>query len=429
MKKKQLRIAFFVGSFPHVSETFIMNQITGLIDRGHIVDIFASRYVNGIPLHDDVHKYGLIDKTHYLNLPRNFIIRLLKLIYMIIFFGGWKKPLTLAKTLNIRKYGRSALSLALASSAVPLINKKPYDILHCQFGWLGPRVLTLKEINAVSGKLIVAFRGADITRSLNSNHGIYDQVFKKADSILPVSNSLKQKLLSEGCSADKIIIHHSGIDCSRFKFKECIKDKDSVTNLITIGRLVEKKGIAYAIRAISEIVNLGYQLKYTIIGDGILMGELKKLIQVLDLNKHVTLVGSKSSDDVISYLEKAHIFIAPSIQSKSGDCEGIPNSSKEAMAMGVPVLTTFHSGNPELIEDGVSGFMVPEGDVNALADRLKFLIDHPEIWPETGRAGREVIETKFDMNKLNDELIHVYYEIAESKHVYSSQSITQFSLT
>lgn len=415
MEKKRLRIAFFVGSFPLISETFIMNQITGLIDRGHTVDIYATRFVKDERFHEDVYKYKLIDRTYFFNLPRSFMGRLFKLFFLIFFSGGWRKPKVIFRTLNYRRFGRSVLSLNLLLLAIPFFTKKPYDILHCQFGWFGPVALSLKQVKAVYGKLVVSYRGADITRTLDINPGIYDEVYKYGECFLPVSESFSQKLISRGCEPGKIKVHHSGIDCSRFSFTERTRKEGEITEILTIGRLVEKKGVEYAIRAVALTVASGRRLKYTIVGDGVLRQELQNLIGQLEMDDYVTLAGSKTSSEVIGYLKHAHLFLAPSITSASGDCEGIPNTSKEAMAMGIPVLSTFHSGNPELIEDGVTGFLVPERDVNALDGRLKYLIDNPEIWPEIGRAGREVIESRFEINRLNDDLVDTYMSLKTRK--------------
>ncbi|MEX1136346.1 MAG: glycosyltransferase [Balneolales bacterium] len=413
--KEKLRIAFFVGSFPLISETFILNQITGLIDRGHTVDIFASRYVSDVKFHGSIDKYDLMRKTHFLNLPNRPLHRLFRFFNLLFFSDGWKRPKVIARTLDYRRYGRSALTLSLACTAILFFKKKPYDILHCQFGSSGPQVLSLKKVKAVTGKLVISFRGVDLTGSLINKPDRYKNVYKHADYFFPVSKSFRQKLIVDGCDQDKIKVHHSGIDCSRFEFMERSRKDGDITSIVTIGRLVEKKGIAYAIRAIALTVASGRRIKYTIIGDGVLRGDLQSLIRLLRLDNYVTLVGSKTSDEVIDHLAKAHIFLAPSVTSKSGDSEGIPNTLKEAMAMGIPVISTFHSGIPELIEDKKSGFLVPERDVNALAKRLEFLIDNPGTWPEIGRASRKVIESKFEINKLNDELIDTYKQLIGRK--------------
>ena len=82
--------------------------------------------------------------------------------------------------------------------------------------------------------------------------------------------------------------------------------------------------------------------------------------------------------------------------------------------MGMPVISTLHGGIPELVEDGKSGFLVPERDANAIAQKLNYLIAHPEVWAEMGKAGRSRVEEKYDINKLNDELVEVYQKVANS---------------
>jgi len=84
------------------------------------------------------------------------------------------------------------------------------------------------------------------------------------------------------------------------------------------------------------------------------------------------------------------------------------NVLKEAMAMGLPVVSTWHGGIPEIVQDGVSGFLVPERDVDALVEKLQYLIDHPEIWLNMGQAGREYVLTHYEMNGLSDRLVEIY---------------------
>ena len=95
----------------------------------------------------------------------------------------------------------------------------------------------------------------------------------------------------------------------------------------------------------------------------------------------------------------------------SGETEGIPNVLKEAMATGIPVIGTWHSGIPELVTDGVSGLLVPERDVDALAEALVTLVDHPGRWPAMGLAGRQRVEAEFDSDKLNQELVELYEQV------------------
>ena len=120
------------------------------------------------------------------------------------------------------------------------------------------------------------------------------------------------------------------------------------------------------------------------------------------------LLGWKTHEEVKVLLKESHVLVAPSLTSEGGDQEGIPNAIKEAMASGLPVISTFHSGIPELVTDGVSGLLVPERDAASIADSLAYLISHPEICNEMGQAGRMQVEQKFDTNLLNKQLEELY---------------------
>ena len=147
---------------------------------------------------------------------------------------------------------------------------------------------------------------------------------------------------------------------------------------------------------------------YHVIGDGPLHDELRGLIERLGITAHVQLHGAKSNDDVLLLLDSADVLLAPSVTATNGEAEGIPNAVKEAMATGLPVIATRHSGIPELVEDGVSGYLVPERDAAALAERLTYLNEHSELWRDMGRRGREKIEREFDTRSLNDTLVKLY---------------------
>lgn len=152
----------------------------------------------------------------------------------------------------------------------------------------------------------------------------------------------------------------------------------------------------------------GYNVQYTIVGEGAFQPLIEKYIDANNLNQYVRLTGWKTHEEIKVLLTNSHFLIAPSITSNDGDREGIPNVLKEAMATGVPVVTTNHSGIPELVENGVSGFVVPEKDVDALADRIIYLINHPEDCERVSCEGRKKIVSDFDIDKLNDQLIKYY---------------------
>jgi colanic acid/amylovoran biosynthesis glycosyltransferase len=408
-----IKIAFIVGSFPLLSETFILNQITGLIERGHQVDIYASDPGDRSKIHPAVEKYNLLDRTYYLpEIPQNFFWRSLKAINLLKTY--WHTdPRRLLRSLNIIQYGKSAASWRLFYAAIAGLGKETYDIVHCQFGTLSFWGMLFRKINAPKAKLVVSFRGYDISQFVQEQGDrVYDRTFTEADLFLPNCDFFKRRLLKLGCDEKKICTHYSGIDCDRFYYTPRHLEPDEKIRIITTGRLVEKKGIAYSIRAVAQLAKIYPNLEYKIIGSGILRSELQQLIQDLGVSDLVQLIGKKHQQEIIEILQESHILIAPSITARDGNQDAPVNVLKEAMAMGLPAIGTYHGGIPELIEDGVSGFLVPERDPEAIAARLQYLIAHPDIWKTMGAAGRERVEKYFNMQTLNDELVEIYQKVS-----------------
>jgi len=404
-----MRIAFIVNNFPCLSETFVLNQITGLLDRGHEVDIFANSPRNDPMVHADIERHNLLDRTFYgaayLRMPANKFLRLVKAVCLII-ANFHKKPMLLLNTL---KFGKGAVPL---SSLYKTIKFLKYDIVHCHFGPNGKRFLFLKDILGSKVKYITVFHAYDITKVLKQNGGnFYDSLFKKGDLFLPISNHWKKRLIELGCNKDKIIVHRMGIDTDRFQFKIRKLQCDQKIRLLTVARLVEKKGVKYAVRATAKVARKHPDLEYKIAGDGPLRNDLESLIAHLGVQDKIKLLGWLDHSEVQSLMQEADIFILPSVTSQNGDQEGIPVVLMEAQAVGLPVISTWHSGIPELVVNEKTGFLVPEGDVDALADKLKYLIEHPERWPEMGQAGRRYVEENFDINKLNNQLLEIYQQL------------------
>jgi colanic acid/amylovoran biosynthesis glycosyltransferase len=225
-------------------------------------------------------------------------------------------------------------------------------------------------------------------------------------------------LIDLGCDETKITVHRSGIDFNKFVLHKSNKSDDLI-RILSVGRLVEKKGFKYGIYAIKKLRNIHQNIKYDIIGDGPLRNELQHLIESLEMGEVINLLGDKHQQEVIETLNNSHILIAPSVTTYTGDQEGIPNVLKEAMAMNLPVISTNHSGIPELIKNGISGILVPERDIDALAEKLNYLINHPQIWSKMCRAARNHVVEDYDINKLNCQLIEIYEHVLKNSARYS----------
>ncbi|MDJ0726584.1 MAG: glycosyltransferase [Prochloraceae cyanobacterium] len=381
-----MRIAFIVGRFPVISETFILNQIAGLIDRGNDLDIYA---VQGKPIeqtdkvHPIVEKYQLLDRTHY---PA--------------------------------KNAESYLDSIVETHASMFEGKEPYDIIHCQFGPFGVMAMELRQARIIQGKIVTGFRGFDISRHLKKyGADIYQELFKEGDLFLANCEFFRQRAIRLGCNRDKIEVHGSGIDCDKFSFTPRYLPDDGIVRVATVGRFVEKKGIEYAIQAIAKVVQKHPQLEYHLIGDGHLREQFENLIKELEIEPFVVLHGWKEQREIVKILDRCQLFVAPSVTAPDGNQDAPVNTLKEAMAMGLPAIGTLHGGIPELVEDGISGFLVPEKDPQAIAEKLSELIQHPENWPQMGRSGRDRVKTKYDMNMLNNELYQLYQKLACSEQL------------
>jgi len=413
-----MNIAMFVSEFPAVSTTFIYNQIAGLIRHGHTVTIFASKKGDNQTVQDVVKKYGLDQRVvyQYQDIPANKILRFLKLISMT--FKNISH-ISLAKYLqcfNLKKYGKNAANFNIAYLYLSLLQKRDsyanhFDIIHCQFLTLCHKALLIQDLGLINGPIVASVRGYDITKNQHSID--YSEVFKRVHLFMPVSNSLKEKLIQKGCPEEHIAIHYSGIDVQAFSPQTAHKNSKT-TQLLSVARLSEKKGLEYAIRAVSSLLKNGVALEYNIIGDGELKKDLTDLIDRLGCREYILIRGSQTQTVVREFLNQATIFIAPSVTAFNGDQEGIPNVIKEAMLFELPVVSTLHSGIPELVVDGHTGCLCAEKDADALAQNIQFLIDHPSIARQYGKNGKQSVLDSFDNEMLTKKLITLYEQVIRS---------------
>lgn len=402
-----MKIAFVMPLFPKLSETFILNQVTGLLERGHHVDIFAERRSGEFPVHADVEKYKLLDCTHYyLDVPSNKLIRLLTGINLILKYFK-KHSKIILRSLNIFRYGRPALSLSLLYKTAPFLEN--YDIIHCQFGTIGNWGAVLKELG-IEAKLVTTFHGFDIRLGVEKGGHIYHNLFNKGDCFIAISDYNYDNLIKFGLDKNKIVCLPVGIDISSFSKHQSKNSGNTKTIVIlTVARLVKEKGLQYGIKAVHKLLQQrpGLSLKYYIIGDGPLKEDLTNLTRKLMLSGVVHFHGSLKQKDIIEEMKQSNIFLFPSI------AEALPVSLMEVQAVGLPVVATRVGSINQIVSDGKSGFLVPERDVDSLTDRLAYLIDHPERWSEMGCRGRSIVKKHYDINKLNDRLVEIYQRLLE----------------
>jgi colanic acid/amylovoran biosynthesis glycosyltransferase len=406
-----MRICFIVGKFPALSETFILNQMTGLMDAGCDIRVFACMRGKDAVIHEDVVRHGLLHHTCYpAVMPATWIGRFLKAIFLFPWHAA-QSPRVVFRSINIFRFGREALSLKLFYKTLMFLSARDQDIVVCHGGEQGILGLEMKEIGALTGKLVTIFHVEDLSdmvKAMMSEKLQY--LFAKGDLFLPVSRYAQDKLIELGCPERKIVIHRMGVDVRQFDVTARRRFGSSTLKILSVARLIEKKGIVYALEAMALLKDVPYE--YVIIGDGPLRGELEVRVKDLGLIKHVRFMGAQDSGTIRRCLKDADIFLAPSVTTGSGEKEGIPVVLMEAMASGVPVLTTANGAIRELVQDGRTGFLVFEKDPAALATKLRVLRNAPEHVESAARAARMLIEDQFNIVALNQELLKLFTDTA-----------------
>jgi colanic acid/amylovoran biosynthesis glycosyltransferase len=289
-----------------------------------------------------------------------------------------------------------------------------FQMIHARFGPSGIRMMPFKEKWRVP--LITSFHGCDSpsTKRMKQHRKSLMRLFSVGDCFTVPCQAMKEDLIKHGCPKDKIVVHYSGIDLDQFAYKERSISSRVPVRIIYVGRLVEKKGAEMLIKAFQRVHKRYPHTELCLIGDGELNIKLKQLCKKMNLEQHIEFKGALTHSQVAEQLEQAHIFCLPSMKDREGNQEGIPNAIKEAMACGIPVVSTYHSGIPELIEDGKTGHLVSEQDIDGLAHKLMYLIGHPESWKELGKNARIKIETDFNRQVQTEKLEQLFDQVIQA---------------
>ena len=288
-----------------------------------------------------------------------------------------------------------------------LMKDKP-NLVHAHFGPSGYNFLTLKKIFKLP--LITTFYGFDLSL-LPHQHSEwkvkYKKLFQQGERFLVEGPHMKKCLIGLGCPEEKVTVQHLGIDLDQIDFVLRKPKEDEEIRILISAHFREKKGIPYAVEAFGRVkqAHPELKLKLTIIGDSIggrreeeEKKKIFKTIQKHNLKDCVNLLGYQPYPVFLRELCRHHIFLHPSVHASDGDTEGgAPVSIIEASASGMPILSTTHCDIPEVVIDGQSGYLVPERDVDALVEKLEFLVFNPEIWEQMGKKGREHVEKNYDV--------------------------------
>lgn len=229
------------------------------------------------------------------------------------------------------------------------------------------------------------------------------QLFAEATCIIAVSEFIREQLIQKGCPAEKVKVHYIGVDVDKFTPDPTIPREPVV---LFVGRLVEKKGCEYLIRAIAQVQTILPDVELVVIGDGPLRSALEQ--QAANSLKRYRFLGAQSPEVVQNWMNRAAVFSVPSMTARSGDAEGFGMVFAEAQAMALPVVSFATGGVPEAVAHGETGFLAPEGDWETLAKYLLTMLQEPQIRERFAIAGRQRITQHFNLKHNTAKLEAIY---------------------
>jgi len=286
-------------------------------------------------------------------------------------------------------------------------------LLHIYFGNNG--LFWLPLLHRCPVPTVVSFHGADVGVNVDSPaaHRLFLELFASCTLVLARSESIASSLLELGCPPAKLRIQRAGIPLDTFRYIPRPKPTDGAWRLLQACRLIAKKGLELTIRAFAAFSKGHPNANLTIAGDGPLRGVLEDLATRLRLNGRIYFTGFLSQSALLDLYRESHLFLHPSEQTRDGDREGIPNSLLEAMATGLPCITTRHGGIPEAVTHLESGILVRESDLEGIADWLERLARDGALRDSLGiRAARMIVE-KFDLTTQIEKLEEVYLSLSK----------------
>jgi colanic acid/amylovoran biosynthesis glycosyltransferase len=382
-----MKVAHFVRKKSQLDSSFIFNQI---LNHQKVTPVIYYAF--------DDHKEGLADfplsrfSFHHLNWNENFIDKLIWRLFL--------KP-SRRKSNQLRK----------------LIQQEEPDVFHLHYGSdAGIFLPVLKEFNIPS---MVSFYGYDCTGFPKYYFGLgklilRNRVFPKATIITAMSENMKRDLIRLGCDADKVVIHYHGINTKLFNI-ERKNDSGDIIRFLMISTFTPQKGHLFLLDGFQRALDKTRTIQLTIVGSGIERDRIEKHITEQKIgNIRICNHVRYASREHLEYLLDADVFVHPSITDIKGNKEGIPGAIVEAMSIGLPVISTYHAGIPEIIKHMQTGFLVNENDINGLATSIVKLAEQPALRKALGQNAKDYAVSWLDINVKEKELEELYNQIFSS---------------
>lgn len=396
-----MNIAYILWQFPKIHTTFILNELLELKDS-HAdkfnIKVYSIKKPTGKKFHKRTDEFIKNDTycpaTFSLKIMFYFILGLIK--HPILFFSTLYDLLLglPIRPISLFRYSffQSIYCFVMGVYLSQIVRKNKIDYLHTHFAE-SAGLITMIVSKLVKIDYSITMHAYDIFR--NQNKKLVVRLAKNSLFTVTISDYNKRYLVSLDSSvADKIRVIHCGVNFDMFKQKQ--RRQQKTFKIITTAALSEKKGVKDVVSACSRLTS-HMSFEYDIIGEGPLRNEIEDIINKNNLNGTVNLLGMKTQAEVLSYLQNSDLFILFCKVGKDGNQDGIPVALMEAMAIGLPVISTHVSGIPELIKDG-GGYLVKENDEDDLVECIKKSYKLSPLERESvGEKGQRIVYNEFNL--------------------------------
>ena len=412
-KVQKTTIGYILKGYPRISETFISNEIYLLEQLGFSLHLFSMREPRESFTHNSVKQIRAV--VDYL--PSTLLVPLPRLLYHN-FKLARENPTAYSEAFRLmisrfrrRKKLATIKHLLQAGYLVhALLPGTGVHHLHAHFAH-SPTSVALFAHKLCGLPFSFSTHAKDIFTSDRSQLQEKIALAKFVVTCTEYNRRFLQKLSADGPSIH--LIYH-GIDTGLFSEQSASRKPSPPYRILSIARLVDKKGLPTVFRALRNLLDQGYSLNYTLIGDGEERRSILNQINKLGLETICTWLGTQPHDRVIDEYRKADLFVLGCEVARDGDRDGIPNVFLESMAMGVPVLATRVSAIPELVEDGRTGVLVDPGEHEEMAQCMVKLLGDEELRQRIIATARRRVREEFDNRKLIQKLAEVF-EVAGLK--------------
>lgn len=396
-----MRIAVLAGVFPGVSTTFILDQIVCAIEAGHDVDVYGTIPSVQAVQHAEVERHRIAERVRYMGFHHRARRRTLRIAQIA--------ATLLAHPKSTGRVAKHAPSLKRLFDSAVFMPEQRYDVIHCHFGTTALRVLPAVDAGVLRGPLLVTFHGQDILRRPIPD---YAALFRSNAYYTTNTHFLRNVATDLGCPPERVIKFPLGVNPQLFSVPET---RAAAPRVLTVGRLVEMKGIEFGLRAFAQVLHKIPEARYDVCGDGPLRSSLERLAQELCIAQSVCFHGAASRQRIQQLMADASVFLLPGVVDSHGQMESQGVVLVEAQACGLPVITSKVGGVPEVVRDGETGFLVTSKDVGAFRDNLIRLLSDHDLRSSMGKQARWMVEQTLDQRVLNRRLLAIYERLASGQ--------------